>query len=143
MKNMKFFIASPWRNKDKVQELTDELIRRGYGVYSFLENGANFSTGRSAVEELAVFSEAVEKWESDPRIKNIFDSEMEGLRGCDAVVLMEPAGRSSLLEAGIGYGMGKKVFVIGPIERAEVVYRISEHFYPDRDAFLLDFPAQA
>lgn len=139
---MKFFIASPWRNKENVQELSDELIRRGYEVYSFIDNGANFSTGRSVAEELAIFSEAVEKWESDPRIKNIFDAEIAGLRGCDAVALLEPAGRSALLEAGIGYGMGKKVFIIGPVEKPEVSYRICDHFYPDRDAFLADFPAQ-
>lgn len=137
---MKFFIASPWRNKDKVQELSDELVKRGYDVYSFLQSGANFSTGRSVVEELTVFREAVEKWESDPWIKNIFESEMEGLRSSDAVVLLEPAGRSALLEAGIGYGMGKKVFIVGPIEKPEVSYRICDHFYPDRDAFLFDFP---
>lgn len=133
---MRFFIASPWKNKDRVQALAMDLVKGGHTTYSFVENGANFSTGRSATEELAIFSEAVEKWESDPRIKKIFDVEMENLKASDAVVLLEPAGHSSLLEAGIGYGMGKKVFVIGPIEKPEVVYLICEHFYPDVTAFL-------
>lgn len=140
IKGMKFFIASPWRNKEKVKELTDELVSRGYEAYSFLQNGANFSTGLSANEELVVFMAAVGNWESNPKIKEIFDTEINELRGCDAVILLEPAGHSSLLEAGIGYGMGKKVYVIGPIEKPEVVYRISERLYPDREAFFADPP---
>ena len=31
---MKFFIASPWRNKDAVKSLTDALTARGHIAYS-------------------------------------------------------------------------------------------------------------
>jgi hypothetical protein len=135
---MKFFIASPWRSKEMVEGLTDELIKRGYGVYSFLQSGANLTTGVSIAEELKTFIDAMQNWRDDQNIKRVFDSELDGLKTADAVILLVPAGHSSLLEAGIGYGMGKKVFIVGTIEKPEVFYLISEKLYPDIPAFLAD-----
>ena len=135
---MKFFIASPWRNKAAVEKLTEELTTRGHEAYSFLQSGANLSTGRSIAEELKTFGEALQNWEEDPNIKRIFDYELEGLKRSDAVILLQPAGHSSLLEAGIGYGMGKKVATIGPIEPPEVFYLICQGIYPTIDSFLGD-----
>ncbi len=135
---MKFFIAAPWRNKQIVEGLSEELTKRGYEVYSFLQSGANLTTGLSIAEELKTFSDALQNWRDNQNIKNIFETEMDGLKKSDAVIMIEPTGHSSLLEAGIGYGMGKKVFVVGDIERPEVFYLISEQFYPDINAFLND-----
>jgi len=135
---MKVFIASPWRNRDMVQKLSEELLKRGYEVYSFLQNGANLSTGGSIGEELKMFGKALQNWENDPDIKKIFTSELEGLKGSDMVVLLQPAGHSSLLEAGIGYGMGKAVVTIGLIEQPEVFYLLCKGIYPDMDSFLAD-----
>jgi hypothetical protein len=135
---MKFFIASPWRNKEVVERLSEELAKRNFAVYSFLQSGANLLTGQPIADEVKTFGEAVENWEKDPNIKKIFDSELDGLKSSDAVILVQPAGHSSLLEAGIGYGMGKRVITIGPIEKPEVFYLICEETYPDVDAFLAD-----
>lgn len=135
---MQFFIASPWKNKEMVKELSEKLMAKGYGVYSFLQSGANLLTGTSIMDEIKTFSDALQNWESDPKIKQIFNSEMEGLKASDAVILLEPAGHSSLLEAGIGYGMGKEVISIGAITKPEVFYFICKHFHPDIDSFLSD-----
>jgi hypothetical protein len=138
---MKVFIASPWKNKEAVEALTGALTKRGgYEVYSFLQSGSNLLTGRSVVDELKTFSEALRNWERDENIKRIFDSELAGLKASDMVILLQPAGHSSLLEAGIGYGMGKRVVTIGAIEKPEVFYLICEKLYPDIDAFLADLP---
>jgi nucleoside 2-deoxyribosyltransferase len=118
---MKFFIASPWRNKDAVRDLTNALAQRGYAVYSFLDSGANLATGRSVVDELKAFSQSITDWEDNPFIANIFESEMKALRECDAVILLAPAGHSSLTEAGIAYGMGKKVTLVGLVDHPEIV----------------------
>jgi hypothetical protein len=135
---MKFFIASPWRNKTIVEGLSEELVKRGYEVYSFLQSGSNLASGISIAEELKTFSDALHNWEADDNIKKIFDSELDGLKQSDAIILMQPAGHSSLIEAGIGYGMGKKVFMIGEIEKPEVFYLMSERIYADLDTFLSD-----
>jgi hypothetical protein len=135
---MRFFIASPWKNKEAVKSLSEELMKRGHQVYSFLDSGANLSNGIAIADELKLFREALSNWEKDPRIKDIFNSELEGLKGSEAVILLQPAGRSSLLEAGIGYGMGKKIYVIGAIEQPEVFYLICEGIYADTDTFLFE-----
>ncbi len=140
MKCLKWFIASPWRNKADVEQLSEALAKNGCEVYSFLQSGANLSTGASVADELKSFGEAMENWQSDPNIKRVFESEMEGLKNSEAVALIQPAGHSSLLEAGIAYGMGKTVVIIGPIEKPEVFYLLFRNFYPDIDAFLADLP---
>lgn len=135
---MKFFIAAPWRSKQIVEALNEELVKRGYQTYSFLESGSNLSTGQSVAEELKMFSDALQNWQEDDNIKKVFASEMEGLKGSDAIVLLEPAGHSSLIETGIGYGMGKKVFIVGAIEKPEVFYLASDGIYATMEAFLND-----
>jgi hypothetical protein len=135
---MKFFIASPWRNKDAVQKLTDALTARGHAAYSFLVSGANLATGMSVMEEFKQFSHSMENWEDDASIERIFVSEMQALKDSDALILLEPAGRSSLTEAGIAYGMGKRVALIGLVEHPEIVYRICGSRYPNIQGFLGD-----
>lgn len=135
---MKFFIAAPWRSKELVKAVSEELMQRGYEVYSFLQSGANLTTGGSIAEELKTFTEAMQNWEDDENIKKIFESELDGLKSSDAIIMLEPAGHSSLLEAGIGYGMGKKVFIVGAVEKPEVFYLIADHLYVDFPSFLAD-----
>jgi hypothetical protein len=135
---MKFFIASPWRNKDAVQKLTDALTARGHAAYSFLVSGANLATGISVMEEFRQFSHSMENWEDDASIERIFVSEMQALKDSDTLILLEPAGRSSLTEAGIAYGMGKRVVLIGLVEHPEIVYRICRSRYPNIQGFLSD-----
>lgn len=140
---MKFFIAAPWRSKEMVEGLVEELTKRGYENYSFLQNGANLMSGQSIVDELKMFSEAMQNWQDNADIKKVFDSELVGLKESDAVLMLEPAGHSSLIEAGIGYGLGKRIFVIGTVEKPEVFYLISEKLYPDIPSFLNDLTAIA
>jgi hypothetical protein len=133
---MKFFIASPWRNQEKVLAVSEAITKRGHEAYSFLQNGANLTTGTSIGDELRSFGEALQDWENDPSIKHIFESELEGLKSSDIVILLLPAGHSSLIEAGIGYGAGKRVVIIGDVEKPEVFYLICEKIYPDIESFL-------
>ena len=135
---MKFFIASPWKNKSNVEELHKALEERGYSTYSFLQSGANLTTGLSIEEELKQFTSSLEDWRHNPSVKKIFEAELEGLKQSAAVILLEPAGRSSLLETGAGFGMGKKVFVIGTIEKPEVALLGASGFYSDIASFLND-----
>jgi hypothetical protein len=113
-------------------------LKRNYEIYSYLQSGSNLTTGQSIVEELKRFGDEVRHWQDDLNIHRIFETELAGLKQSDAIILLEPAGHSSLLEAGIGYGLGKKVFVVGAIEKPEVFYLISEKLYPDIPSFIDD-----
>ena len=133
---MKYFIASPWKNKEDVQALSDALVAKGYEVYSYLQNGANRGTGLSIAEEMKMFTEALTRWNTDNRIRQVFETEMEGLKACDALILFGSVGHSSLIEAGIAFGLGKEVIIIGSIQKPEVFYLISNSLYPDTHSFL-------
>src|ERR1017187_8198617 len=135
---MKFFIASPWRNKEAVKELESALVLRGHVAWSFLDNGANLATGNGVMEEFKQFGISMTNWESDPLIDNIFKSEIQALKDCETLILLEPSGHSSLAEAGIAYGMGKRVALVGLAENPEVVHLICENRYPTVEAFLKD-----
>ena len=68
---MKFFIASPWRNKDAVTSLAEGLRARGHHAYSFIDSGANLTTGRSVIEEVKQFYQSMGDWENDPDRKSV------------------------------------------------------------------------
>jgi hypothetical protein len=138
---MKFFIASPWRNKEAVKGLADALKLSGHSAYSFLDNGNNLCTGTCVMEEFKKFGRSIVDWENNPLIETIFASELRALQDSDAVILLEPAGRSSLTEAGIAYGMGKQVILVGLVEHPEVVYRICGSCYTTVEAFLRSLSA--
>lgn len=137
---MKFFIASPWRNTEAVKRLSNALTARGHAAYSFLDNGANLVTGTSAIEKSEEFyPNSIADWKDNPVIEQIFESEMQALRESDVAILLEPSGRSSLAEAGIAYGMGKRVVLVGQVEHPEVVvYHICGSRYPSIEAFMGD-----
>lgn len=136
---MKFFIASPWKNKAQVEQLTEELEHMGHSAYSFVKSGANLLTGKPIEDEMKEFSEALMNWKADDRIANIAESEVQALREADAVILLLPAGDSSHMEAGIGYGMGKRMILIGPVEKPEIIYLLFNHVYLDVSSFLKEF----
>jgi nucleoside 2-deoxyribosyltransferase len=135
---MKFFIASPWQNTEIVKNLSVALASRGHVVYSFLDNGANAIGGAPSIEESEEsFPNSILDWESNPAVKEIFESDMKALKECDMVVLLEPSGRASLAEAGIAYGMGKKIVVVGQVAHPSIVlYSICENRYASTDVFL-------
>jgi hypothetical protein len=135
---MKFFIASPWQNTDIVKNLSVALASQGHTVYSFLDNGANAMGGAPPIEESEEsFPNSISEWENNPAIKEIFESDMKALRESDEVILLEPSGRSSLAEAGIAYGMGKKIVVVGQVVHPSIVlYSICENRYASTDEFL-------
>jgi nucleoside 2-deoxyribosyltransferase len=133
---MIFFIASPWRNKEAVKALSETLTREGHTAMSFLTSGANLASGNSVNDELKEFARALVGWEDDPLVDKIFSSEIEGVKACDALILLEPSGRSSLAEAGIAYGLGKPVILVGRVDRPEMIYHVCKYRYPDPNAFI-------
>ncbi|HBI25635.1 MAG: hypothetical protein UT41_C0001G0247 [Candidatus Wolfebacteria bacterium GW2011_GWC2_39_22] len=136
---MKFFIASPWKNKEQVEELTQELEQLGHTAYSYVQSGSNLLTGKPIEDEMKEFSQALTNWKIDDRIGKIAQSEIQALRESDIVILLLPAGDSSHMEAGIGYGMGKRMVLIGPVEKPEIIYTLFNHVYLDSSSFLKDF----
>jgi len=136
-----YFIASRWRNKDSVLELTKKIREKGKTVYCFIEgDGTKYklkdAEKKHAPEEFMKKFESIPNWRSDPAVKEIFGVDMNALKQSDALILLLPAGKSAHGEAGIAYGMGKRCIVIGEQKETESFYFIFSEFYASIDDFV-------
>lgn len=134
-----FFVSSRYRNKQEVLQLVHKLQAKGKRVYSFIESDASLKyvgTVEDEAEEQMKKYEALENWREDPGIQEIFESDMNALRNSNALILLLPAGKSSHMEAGAAYGMGKKCILIGEQKETESLYLLFTEVYPDIASFL-------
>ena len=135
-KSYDFFISSRWRNRDKVLELAKKLRSKGFSVYCFMEEKDNPGTIHDDPEEVMAKFESREDWRNDPFVKKILKRDLRGLEASKNVVVLLPGGKSTHLEAGIGYGLGKKLILIGEQKETESLYLIFSEFYPTIDHFI-------
>ena len=131
---MKYFIASRWANMKNVQLLTENLTALGNHVFSFVTDSRNFI----AKNEIgpSPFSKLKGKWQANPELKAAYERDLEGLRESDAVILLLPAGKTSHLQAGIGFGLDKQMILIGEADTPETHYLIFEEWYSTIPAFI-------
>ena len=136
-----YFIASRWRNKDQVLELTEKIRNKNKPVYCFIEgDGTQYALKdaeqKYSAEEFMEMFENLPNWQTDPRVKEIFDVDMNALKDSEMLILLLPAGKSAHIESGAAYGMGKKCILIGEQKETESLYRIFDEFYPTIDDFI-------
>lgn len=127
-----FFIASRFRNKEAVLNLTAKLRAKNKSVYCFVEE---YDDSKSPEEYMQQF-ESIPNWQEDVSVKAMFEKDMSALRDSGSLVLLLPAGKSAHVEAGAAYGMGKKCIVIGEQKEAESLYLIFSEFYDSVEEFV-------
>ncbi len=134
-----YFLASRFRNKDIVLDLLAKMREKGKKVYCFLETDASKNhvgdLNCNPEEAMAKF-EAVQDWRTDPDVREVFDTDMNALRDSEKLVLLLPAGKSSHMEAGAAYGMGKECIVVGEQKETETLYLIFNKHFDSADAFI-------
>jgi hypothetical protein len=136
-----YFIASRWRNKEIVLELTEKLRNKGKTVYCFVEGDGTPYELKDAEEkhhpeEFMQLFENIPNWREDPRIREIFEVDMAALKESESLILLLPSGKSAHLEAGVAYGMGKKCILIGEQQETESLYLIFGEMYSTIDEFI-------
>ena len=136
-----FYIASRWRNKKKVSELAKQIEEKGRKVYNFVEgDGAQYELkemeNKHGAEEFMKEYESIPNWKNDPKVREIFDVDMGAIKQSEKLILLLPAGKSSHIEAGTAYGMGKPCIVIGEQKETESLYLIFSKFYETIDDFI-------
>lgn len=123
---MKIYVASSWRNQHQ-QLVVEHLRRLGHEVYDF----------RAPVPGDSGFhwSEIDGGWKSwtpeqyraalqSPIAKRGYEYDITALRGCEAVVLVLPCGRSANWEFGYAMGQGKRGVVLQlEQQEPELMYR--------------------
>lgn len=135
MTNTDFVIVGRTRNIPKILEVCDALNSIGKTYYCFAKNEASHQKAgfdlHSHPDALATSYENT-KLTSDA-IRTIFEDDLDGLKSADNLIMVLPAGKSSHIEAGIAYGLGKKCYAIGPYEKSDSLYLIFEKIFADLD----------
>ncbi len=134
-----YYIASRYRNKDVVLDLANKLRQKGKSLYCFIESDASVKHAGavdSDAEEVMNNFESIEDWTKDYRVREIFESDMNALKSAKNVILLLPAGKSSHIEVGVAYGLGKHLIMIGEQKETESLYLVFNEFYPNVDSFI-------
>jgi hypothetical protein len=137
-----YFVAGRWRNHEAIRKIVDEIRTAGKKAYCFIDNeydahGVKFGGAASAdAERMMRESEALKDWKSNPTFKEVFETDMQAERDANEFILVFPAGLAAHMEFGAAYGMGKKCYGIGEIEKTETLYLMFDEIYPDVTAFL-------
>jgi hypothetical protein len=112
---MKFYIASSVKNKDKIQDIFDTLKAKGHEVTT------DWTLTDDIPEDVRISKQDY--------VRSIAKRDLEGIRECDVfVILSKPSeGRSVYVELGLAIAMhettGKpSVFVVGPDNNESVFY---------------------
>jgi hypothetical protein len=131
-----FFIAGRWRNREIVKEVLDIVRSSGCSAYSFIENlYEGEKVEFSFVEDIEEIMQKLESLpQGDPFVRKVFDIDITAERNSRNFLLVLPAGISGHVEAGAAYGMGKKCYAIGKLEKTETLYNIFEEIFPDTNA---------
>ncbi|CDQ40022.1 MULTISPECIES: hypothetical protein [Virgibacillus] len=91
---MKFYVASSFKNIDKVRYVSEQLKNKGYiHTYDWTKN-----------KRASTFKE----------LKQIGQKEKNAVIESDFIVILLPAGKSSHIELGIALGLNKKVILYSP-----------------------------
>jgi hypothetical protein len=139
MNKYDFFIAARYRNKDNALRLANLIREKGYQPYCFVESNASTSHVGSLDcngEEAMTAFEAIKDWQNDPRVKDIFKTDMDALRVSETHILLLPAGKSAHMETGVSYGLGKKMICIGEQKETESLYIMFDEFHDTIEEFI-------
>ncbi len=131
MNKYDFFIAGRARNKENILRICDLFDKHNISYYCFLKNEEDWGYGNSSQtpEERQKEFESLDL-KSDVVLK-LFETDMEGERNSENLLLVLPAGKAGHMEAGIAYGLGKKCYAIGGYEATDTLYNIFEKIFKD------------
>lgn len=129
-----FFIAGRWRNRDNVRVVLEAVRGSGHSAYCFIENtypAQGFEVGAADVDPDVFMKKTEELPQDDPLIRKIFDIDMVAERESDSFLLVLPAGIAAHVESGVAYGLGKRCYAVGRLEKTESLYCIFDRVFAD------------
>lgn len=131
-----YFVSGRWRNRDNVRVLVGKLRDKGKTVYCFLDVSERSADSYEDPEQAMQRFEAIPNWREDAYVRQVFETDMTGLKESRAVVVLLPVGKSCHIEAGVAFGLGKHLILIGEQKEAESLYLIFDEVYNDVASFL-------
>lgn len=134
-----YIVIGRFRNKENTQALVEAIRAKGKTCYDFAAKPAAPANPTASGEEQMTILESHPDYLHDPIHKDHYEKDMAGLKEAERVVLLLPAGTSAHIEAGIAFGLGKKLILIGTPEKPETLYYIFDKHYDNVDEFLHSF----
>jgi nucleoside 2-deoxyribosyltransferase len=131
-----YTILSKFRNKERTEYLVAELAKRGKTCYNHCAIPADPNNPDADPEEQLRSFEAVKDFYNDDHFKYVFEEDLKGLKNADKVIVLLPAGNSVHIEAGIAYGLGKPLVLIGEAEKPDTLYLIFQERHATIEEFL-------
>ena len=128
-----FYIAGRYRNKENILKICDVLDELNISYYCFLKNEKSHKDAGLDMNDknIADTFEALELNSSS--VRTIFENDLAGVKESKGLLLVLPAGKSSHIEAGIAYGMGKKCYAIGEYDVTDSLYLIFDKIFKDEN----------
>ena len=131
-----YMVIGRVRNSENIQRLVNGIEAKGYSCYNFLHKPCTpESDGLPWEEQMEMLESHPDFW-NDPIHRDHFETDMNGLRNAHTIVMLLPAGMAAHMEAGVSFGLGKKMVLIGEVEKPETLYLMFEERYPDIESFL-------
>lgn len=114
-----YTVISRFRNKEQCEFLVNALLKKGKTCYNFCKTPADPLNAEAAPENQMKALEVTENFFDNAHFRKVFQQDLEGLKNARKVILLLPAGISFHIEAGIAYGLGKRLILIGEPEKPE------------------------
>jgi hypothetical protein len=132
-----YTVLAKFRNKKNAKYLIDKIIEQGYTCYNFFdlpieENIVDKLTAQEYMKRM----ESTSDFLKDKYFQKVFQKDLRGLKNAEKIVVLLPAGNSVHIEAGIAYGLGKELILIGKIEKPESLYLIFNKHFETVEQFL-------
>ena len=129
---MKVFVSSSWRNASQ-PAVVQALRAAGHDVYDFRDPAGDSSQAGFSWTEVDV---KADDWTAaklrdaltHPRVEEAFSFDRNALRDCDALVMLQPCGRSAALELGWAAGAGKPTIVLLADGEPELMLKLADYF---------------
>lgn len=128
-----FIVVGRTRNIPKILEVCETLDSMDKTYYCFAKNDESHKkAGFNLHDHPDKLADSYENCElTSDSIRTIFEDDLNGLKSADELIMVLPAGKSSHIEAGIAYGLGKKCYAIGLYEKTDSLYLIFEKIFAD------------
>ena len=131
-----FTVVGKIRNHENILRLIKGIEKKGYSVYNFLSRPVVPEHAEKSLLEQADILESVEDFWSDQVHIDHFERDLSELKKAKALILLLPAGIASHTEAGVAFGLGKRLILIGEAEKPETLYLMFKERYKTIEDFL-------
>lgn len=131
-----YTVLSRFRNKEICEHLVREIRKRGKTCYNFCDVPADPNNPEASPEEQQQVFEKTKDFYANQHFQQVFQRDLDGLKNAQKVILLLPAGLSAHMEAGMAYGQGKPLILIGKPEKPETLYFIFRERYSTIEEFL-------